>query len=76
MLYATISDLTFQLLYSSTGFKVSLFFYCYRLRDHEDHGSRSFFTEIISAISDIKFARDGVHILSRDYMSLKVFFFC
>ncbi|KAJ6704298.1 SERINE/THREONINE-PROTEIN PHOSPHATASE 2A 55 KDA REGULATORY SUBUNIT B [Salix viminalis] len=34
-------------------------------------GSRSFFTEIIASISDIKFARDGRHILSRDYMTLK-----
>ncbi|CAA6673084.1 unnamed protein product [Spirodela intermedia] len=42
------------------------------LWNHEDHGSRSFFSEIISSISDIKFARDGVHILSRDYMSTKL----
>ena len=35
-------------------------------------GSRSFFTEIIASISDIKFAKDGRHILSRDYMTLKV----
>ncbi|KAJ6696233.1 SERINE/THREONINE-PROTEIN PHOSPHATASE 2A 55 KDA REGULATORY SUBUNIT B [Salix koriyanagi] len=35
-------------------------------------GSRSFFTEIIASISDIKFARDGRHILSRDYMTLKL----
>ncbi|KAJ6427559.1 hypothetical protein OIU84_023034 [Salix udensis] len=38
----------------------------------EAPGSRSFFTEIIASISDIKFARDGRHILSRDYMTLKV----
>ncbi|MQL72595.1 hypothetical protein Taro_004912 [Colocasia esculenta] len=42
------------------------------LQDHEAHGSRSFFTEIIASISDIKFARDGVHILSRDFMNLKL----
>ena len=35
-------------------------------------GSRSFFTEIIASISDIKFAKDGRYILSRDYMTLKV----
>ncbi|KAG6792434.1 hypothetical protein POTOM_001583 [Populus tomentosa] len=38
----------------------------------EAPGSRSFFTEIIASISDIKFARDGRHILSRDYMTLKL----
>ncbi|MBA0800209.1 hypothetical protein Gohar_010658, partial [Gossypium harknessii] len=37
----------------------------------EAPGSRSFFTEIIASISDIKFAKDGRYILSRDYMTLK-----
>ncbi|CAI8608033.1 unnamed protein product [Vicia faba] len=40
--------------------------------EHEAPGSRSFFTEIIASISDIKFAREGRYILSRDYMSLKL----
>ncbi|CAL9090557.1 unnamed protein product [Musa hybrid cultivar] len=40
--------------------------------EREAPGSRSFFTEIIASISDIKFARDGRHILSRDYMTLKL----
>jgi hypothetical protein len=44
----------------------------YRFEETEAPGSRSFFTEIIASISDIKFARDGRHILSRDYMTLKV----
>ncbi|KAB1200930.1 Serine/threonine protein phosphatase 2A 55 kDa regulatory subunit B beta isoform [Morella rubra] len=35
-------------------------------------GFRSFFTEIIASISDIKFSKDGRHILSRDYMTLKL----
>ncbi|KAK6264204.1 hypothetical protein SCA6_019638 [Theobroma cacao] len=38
----------------------------------EAPGSRSFFTEIIASISDIKFAKDGRYILSRDYMTLKL----
>ncbi|XP_031373820.1 serine/threonine protein phosphatase 2A 55 kDa regulatory subunit B beta isoform-like isoform X2 [Punica granatum] len=38
----------------------------------EASGSRSFFTEIIASISDVKFAKDGRHILSRDYMTLKL----
>ncbi|KAM0892299.1 hypothetical protein ACQ4PT_025839 [Festuca glaucescens] len=39
---------------------------------HESAGSRSFFTEIIGSISDIKFSMDGRHILSHDYMTLKL----
>ncbi|KAG8481846.1 hypothetical protein CXB51_027151 [Gossypium anomalum] len=38
----------------------------------EAPGSRSFFTEIIASISDIKFAKDGRYMLSRDYMTLKL----
>ncbi|KAJ8448851.1 hypothetical protein Cgig2_011472 [Carnegiea gigantea] len=37
----------------------------------EAPGTRSFFTEIIASISDVKFARDGRYMLSRDYMTLK-----
>ncbi|KAF2304111.1 hypothetical protein GH714_027322 [Hevea brasiliensis] len=40
--------------------------------EKEVPGSKSFFTEIIASISDIKFAKDGRHILSRDYMNLKL----
>jgi serine/threonine-protein phosphatase 2A regulatory subunit B len=40
--------------------------------DTEDPSSKSFFSEIISSISDIKFSRDGRFIFSRDYMTLKV----
>ncbi|OVA20756.1 Protein phosphatase 2A [Macleaya cordata] len=42
------------------------------LQDREAHGSKTFFTEIVASISDIKFASDGRHILSRDYMNLKL----
>ncbi|KAJ8655068.1 hypothetical protein O0I10_009275 [Lichtheimia ornata] len=38
----------------------------------EDPNSRSFFSEIISSISDVKFSRDGRYILSRDYLTLKL----
>lgn len=39
----------------------------------ESGGARSsFFSEVISSVSDIKFSRDGRHILSRDYMCLKL----
>ncbi|KAJ0755609.1 putative transcription factor WD40-like family [Helianthus annuus] len=40
--------------------------------EQESPGSRSFFTEIIASISDIKFSRDGRYLLSRDYMTLKL----
>ncbi|KAL8537715.1 hypothetical protein ACS0TY_012748 [Phlomoides rotata] len=40
--------------------------------EQEAPGSRSFFTEIIASISDVKFARDGRYLLSRDYMTLKL----
>ncbi|KAK4481994.1 hypothetical protein RD792_012910 [Penstemon davidsonii] len=40
--------------------------------EQEAPGSRSFFTEIIASVSDIKFAKDGRYILSRDYMTLKL----
>jgi hypothetical protein len=46
--------------------------WCCRLQDGGSHGFKSFFTEIIASISDIKFSNDGRHILSRDYMNLKV----
>nr|KYP58362.1 Serine/threonine protein phosphatase 2A 55 kDa regulatory subunit B beta isoform [Cajanus cajan] len=43
-----------------------------RFEEQEAPGSRSFFTEIIASISDIKFGKDGRYILSRDYMTLKL----
>ncbi|CAN0890343.1 Serine/threonine protein phosphatase 2A 55 kDa regulatory subunit B beta isoform [Linum grandiflorum] len=43
------------------------------LQDTDSHlGSKSFFTEIIASVSDIKFTNDGQHILSRDFMNLKL----
>lgn len=33
---------------------------------------KSFFSEIIASVSDIKFSADGTHILSRDFMTLKL----
>eukprot|EP00002_Diphylleia_rotans_P000837 TRINITY_DN1044_c0_g1_i1.p1 TRINITY_DN1044_c0_g1~~TRINITY_DN1044_c0_g1_i1.p1 ORF type:complete len:473 (-),score=109.79 TRINITY_DN1044_c0_g1_i1:524-1942(-) len=40
--------------------------------EEEDPSNKSFFSEIISSISDVKFSRDGRFILSRDYMTLKI----
>ncbi|KAL8113743.1 serine/threonine protein phosphatase 2A 55 kDa regulatory subunit B beta isoform-like isoform X2 [Apium graveolens] len=46
--------------------------HCKLFEEQEAPGSRSFFTEIIASISDIKFGKEGRYILSRDYMTLKL----
>jgi len=38
----------------------------------EDPSSKSFFSEIIGSISDMKFSNDGRFLLTRDYMTLKL----
>lgn len=38
----------------------------------ESQANKSFFSEIIASISDIAFSKDGRYILSRDYMTLKL----
>lgn len=38
----------------------------------EDPSTRSFFSEIISSISDVRFSHDGRYILSRDYLTVKI----
>jgi len=40
--------------------------------EEEDPASKSFFSEIISSISDCKFSGDGRYIVSRDYLTLKI----
>lgn len=40
--------------------------------EEEDAASKSFFSEIISSISDVKFSADGRYILARDFMTLKI----
>ncbi|XP_062116220.1 serine/threonine protein phosphatase 2A 55 kDa regulatory subunit B beta isoform-like isoform X2 [Humulus lupulus] len=42
------------------------------LEEGGSRGSKSFFTEIVASISDMKFSKDGRYILSRDYMNLKL----
>ncbi|CAN4100523.1 unnamed protein product [Withania somnifera] len=42
------------------------------LQDARSQGSKTFFSEIIASISDMKYAMDGRHILTRDYMTLKL----
>jgi serine/threonine-protein phosphatase 2A regulatory subunit B len=40
--------------------------------DAEDPSTKSFFSEIIASISDVKFSKDGRYILARDYLTLKI----
>ena len=42
------------------------------INTHVAATQRTFFSEIISTISDIKFSRCGRYMLSRDYMSVKL----
>ncbi|KAI9292403.1 protein phosphatase PP2A regulatory subunit B [Neoconidiobolus thromboides FSU 785] len=46
--------------------------YAQVFEEEEDPADRSFFSEIISSISDIRFSNDGRYILSRDYLSLRI----
>ncbi|KAK2740748.1 protein phosphatase 2A regulatory subunit cdc55 [Myotisia sp. PD_48] len=43
-----------------------------QFEQEEDASSRSFFSEIISSISDVRFSHDGRYILSRDYLTVKI----
>jgi serine/threonine-protein phosphatase 2A regulatory subunit B len=40
--------------------------------EEEDPNNKSFFNEILSSLNDIKFSPDGRYILSRDYLTLKL----
>ena len=42
----------------------------------EDPASKSFFTEIVASISDVKFSRNGRYVLSRDYLTGNVHMCC
>ena len=45
---------------------------CPAFEEPEDPGSRSFFSEIISSVSDVKFSHSGRYLLTRDYLTAKV----
>lgn len=50
------------------------FFYLPTLvfEEPEDPSNRSFFSEIISSISDVKFSHNGRYMMTRDYLSVKI----
>jgi serine/threonine-protein phosphatase 2A regulatory subunit B len=52
--------------------RLIIIYVCLGFEEEEDPTNRSFFSEIISSISDVKFSHDGRYILSRDYLSLKI----
>jgi serine/threonine-protein phosphatase 2A regulatory subunit B len=54
------------------SFIVSIIFHRLGFEEEEDPNQKSFFTEILSSINDIKFSPDGRYILSRDYLTLKI----
>jgi serine/threonine-protein phosphatase 2A regulatory subunit B len=53
-------------------FRFSYFFSSLVFEEPEDPTTRSFFSEIISSISDIKFSHSGRYMLTRDFLNLKV----
>nr|CAD7574652.1 unnamed protein product [Timema californicum] len=50
----------------------NLFVYSSMFEEPEDPTNRSFFSEIISSISDVKLSNSGRYMISRDYLSVKV----
>ena len=56
--------------------KPVIYFFCNFLasvfEEPEDPTNRSFFSEIISSISDVKFSHNGRYMVTRDYLSIKV----
>ena len=53
-------------------FQVYLLYLFSVFEEPEDPTNRSFFSEIISSISDVKFSNSGRYMISRDYLSVKV----
>lgn len=48
-------------------------FFCFvDFEEPEDPSTRSFFSEIISSISDVKFSHNGRYLMTRDYLTVKV----
>eukprot|EP00069_Balaena_mysticetus_P009207 bmy_20110T0 len=69
-----------KMCHSSTGYYCTTYSYfglTYGLiqqvfEEPEDPSNRSFFSEIISSISDVKFSHSGRYIMTRDYLTVKV----
>ena len=55
--------------HAATLTKISFFVV---FEQQEDPSSKSFFSEIISSISDVRFCHSGRYMLTRDYLTVKV----
>lgn len=42
------------------------------MQPEQPSAQRSFFTELLASMSDLKFSQDGRHMLARDFMGLKL----
>ena len=52
-----------------------IFLVCVRavfFEDQADPANKSFFSEIISSVSDVKFSHDGMYFFARDNLTIKV----
>lgn len=58
------------MIYPNPDTKLFLLFSVFE--EPEDPSNRSFFSEIISSISDVKFSHSGRYMMTRDYLSVKI----
>lgn len=52
------------------NWKDNLIYNCLAFADKKE--KKSFFSEVIGSISDVKFSPDGRYIMARDYLKLKI----
>lgn len=57
---------------TQTYFLKCLSYFYTVFEEPEDPSNRSFFSEIISSISDVKFSHSGRYMMTRDYLSVKI----
>lgn len=55
-----------------SGSDLTCTFFLLVFEETNDPNSRSFFSEIISSISDVKFSHSGRYMMTRDYLSIKI----
>lgn len=61
-----------KILYKLPTFFIFIFCLFLVFEEPEDPSNRSFFSEIISSISDVKFSHSGRYMMTRDYLSVKI----
>lgn len=69
VLFDQAENLSGGLLLSCNSF---IMCFCVVFEEPEDPSTRSFFSEIISSISDVKFSHSGRYMMTRDYLTLKI----